>query len=397
MPLPRPVVVEVADRRTGARERRAWLRSPVWVGRGPDCQLRLAEAFVSGRHGIFQFDDGEVSYTDLGSRNGTLLDGAPLPADVPTRLADGARLGIGTLELSVTRGEPLAEETGEHPAPGALTALLEEIARVPRYGAAEVAAHRLYPGLVVGRFELLREIGRGGFGVVFEANDGLLGRRVAWKALRPGLAAAPPDGLLRREAEVGAQLGHPNIVALHDVGTWEGGAYLVMELLRGESLEARLGRGPLSREEALSAAVDVARALVHAHGAGVVHRDLKPSNVFLASEGYAKVLDFGLAHALGGEMPLAGGTPGYMAPEQRAGLPPDPQSDLYAAALVLRESLTGRCPDPTGAHELPGGLSQQLERLLRSALDEDPRRRPAGARAWLDGLLSAQRQAGSGD
>jgi hypothetical protein len=390
-----PLVVVVEDTRTGARARHAFLRSPVRVGRQDDSELPLADGFVSARHGVFQFDAQDVRYADLGSRNGSTLDGVPLAPDAPAAVGPASELRIGPLRLEVSRAAAPYATFGAAVAPGALTALLEELARVPALDAADVAAHRLHPGLVLGRFELGRELGRGGFGVVFEALDRQLRRKVALKAILPG--ARPVrlgEAWLQREAEAAAQLGHPNIVTLHDVGAWEGGPYLIMELLRGEALDRRLSRGPLAGPEALAVTIDVARAINHAHGAGVVHRDLKPSNVFLLEDGFAKVLDFGLAHMFGATGPLRGGTPRYMAPEQRRGEAPDPRADVYAAALVLHEMLTGALPDDPASSEAPAialpGAPPTLATLVARALSPDPAARP-DARAWLDGLLAAQR------
>jgi serine/threonine protein kinase len=175
------------------------------------------------------------------------------------------------------------------------------------------------PGQRVGKFEILGEVGRGGFGVVYEARDVELGRSVAFKALRPG-AGARVDTSLLAEAEVAARFSHPNIVQLHDYGRWEGGGFLILELLRGEPLSARLARGRLPLREAVRIARDVALALAHAHAKGVVHRDLKPGNVFLAEDGTVKVLDFGLALVLGRSSSW-GATPAYASPEQMRGEP----------------------------------------------------------------------------
>jgi hypothetical protein len=381
--LPPPLVVVVEDTRTGARARYAYLRSPVRVGRAPDSELPLDAPFVSARHGVFQFDADEVRYADLGSRNGSVLAGVALAPEQPVPVAAGAELRVGPLRLAVSRGERPPDAESDPVVPGALTELMTRLARTPEAEAADVAARRLHPGLVLGRFELVRELGRGGFGIVFEARDLQLGRRVALKAIRPGERSAQlGEAALQREAEAAAQLAHPNIVTLHDVGSWEGGPYLVMELLRGEVLEARLARGPLPLAEAIAVAVDVARGLAHAHAAGVVHRDLKPSNVFLVEDGYAKVLDLGLAHVFGGSTPLHGGTPRYMAPEQRGGGAPDPRCDVFAAALVLEETLSGATPPA-------------LEALVTRALSPAPADRP-DARGWLDGLLAAQREVAKG-
>jgi hypothetical protein len=379
----RPLVIVVEDAGSGTSTRHAFIRSPVRIGRREDCELVLAAPFVSARHGIVQFDDEGARYTDLGSRNGSTLDGVPLAPDTPAPLGPRAALGIGSLRLSVSL-EPRAAADGASTGlrPGALTELMEALARTPEFDASEAWARSLHPGLAIGRFELVREIGRGGFGLVFEAADRQLGRRVALKAMRPGEHPARLQrAWLQREAEAAAQLNHPNIVTLFDVGSWEGGPYLIMELLRGEGLDARLARGAMPPDEALAVAVEVARALAHAHRAGVVHRDLKPSNVFLVEGGWTKVLDFGLAHVFGADLPIAGGTPRYMAPEQRRGEVGDARTDVFSAALVLEETLGGSCPPA-------------LDAVVARALAEDPAGRPPDGSAWLEGLLAAQRAAG---
>jgi hypothetical protein len=392
-PYLRPLLVMVADEPVRRVRRHAYLRSPVRVGRDPACELPLDEPFVSGRHGLFQFDDEEAWYTDLGSRNGTELDGAALSPGVPAAVAVGSALRVGTLRLTVERGA-LPARAGETIPPGRVTALLREVARTPEVGAAEAWAASLRPGLVVGRFELVRELGQGGFGVVYEARDRRLGRLVAFKAVRPGATvAAPGDEWLLHEAEAAAQLNHPHIVQLYDAGSWEGGPYLIYELLRGESLAERLERGPLPPDEVVQLSIEVARALAHAHGAGVVHRDLKPSNVFLTEEGSGKVLDFGLAHVLGAARRMEGGTPRYMAPEQERGAAQDARVDVFSAAVVLQEAWLGAGPDPARIRDpapLPGAPAE-LCRLLASALDEDPDRRPTHGGTWLAELLSVQR------
>src|SRR5262249_52764271 len=141
-------------------------------------------------------------------------------------------------------------------------------------------------GQRIGRFELLEELGHGGFGVAFRARDTELGRDVAIKIMRrPAGEAGHGGSNLRQEAEAAARLQHPNMVTLHDFGSWDGAPYLVLELLAGETLAARLRRGALEPRRAVTILIDVARALVHAHRAGVIHRDIKPSNVFLCRDG----------------------------------------------------------------------------------------------------------------
>ena len=155
--------------------------------------------------------------------------------------------------------------------PGALTALLQEVAAAPEQR--EVEPPSLPPGTVIGRFEILRELGRGGFGVVYEARDRDLGRQVAVKVVRPG-RIVEEEGKVTREAEAISRLLHPNLITLFDVGTSDAGPYLVFELLRGKTLDLRIEEGPLPVQEALHIATEVARGLAHAHAEGVIHRDL---------------------------------------------------------------------------------------------------------------------------
>ena len=235
--------------------------------------------------------------------------------------------------------------THESREPGALSRLLEELAEVPRPDVPPAYAAGLRPGTRVGRFIIEREIGRGGFGVVYAALDPELGRTVALKLLKPGSSPARKGGeWLRREAEAVARLAHANIVTLYDFGRAPGGAYLVFELLRGETLAGRLTRGPLPIEELVHVGLSVARALAHAHEANVLHRDLKPANIFLCTDGTVKVLDFGIAHLFEKDGPSTGGTPAYMAPEQWRDETGDPRTDLFALGVLLHEMLTGTLP-----------------------------------------------------
>jgi hypothetical protein len=284
--------------------------------------------------------------------------------------------------------------------PGAISTLLDELARAPDRDVREVWEGRLRPGAVIGRFELLRELGRGGFGVVFEARDLELGRLVAFKALRPGPAARAlaQDAELRREAEASAALSHPAICALYDAGHAEFGPYLILERLEGETLEERLLRGPLPEPQALSVATAVAGALAHAHAAGVVHRDLKPGNVFLTDRGDVKVLDLGLARFVGGRGGGASGSPPYMAPEQWRGEGEDPSTDVFALGVILFEMLAGARPfevshdrstvlDPGPPPALPPGrASPALASLVARMLARDPAGRPHNGQVALEAL-----------
>lgn len=280
--------------------------------------------------------------------------------------------------------------------------LLGELARAPELVPGDDWARRLRPGAVVGPYELVRRLGQGGFGVVWEARDRASGRGVAFKALHGVGGDGQREARLWREAEVSARLQHPNIVAVERVGRSEQGPYLVMEMLHGESLAARLARRPVGMEEALRIGVDVARALAHAHAHGVAHRDLKPANVHLCDDGATKVLDFGLAHAFGHRR-TGGGTPSYMAPEQWRGAPEDERTDVFALGVLLYRLLTCEMPFPEdGGRTVLGPLPSPgidvpglplLGGTIGSMLAKDPVRRPRDAGEVLPHLEQALREA----
>jgi len=279
--------------------------------------------------------------------------------------------------------------------PGTLSALLQELAAAPPPAdLPEVPIPSLRPGTVIGRFEVKREIGRGGFGVVYEAHDQGLLRAVAFKLVRAGRASLG-EGLLQREAEAIARLSHPNLVTLFDVGQSAFGPYLVLELLRGRTLQQRLEEGPLPLPEALDIALQIARGLAHAHGNGVVHRDLKPSNVFLCERGPLKLLDFGMSHAFGRQR-VSGGTPAFMAPEQWRGDPEDERTDVFALGLLLHRMLTGALPwpddggsavtGPAAAPRLAVPEHPALGRLVDRMLAKDVAKRPRDGAEVLTAL-----------
>jgi len=240
----------------------------------------------------------------------------------------------------------------------------------------------------VASYVIDRRIGAGGMGEVWRARDDRLDRFVAIKLLLPrehGTDAAL--GGFGDEARSAGSLSHPNILTVHDVGSHRGMPYIVTELLEGESLRARLGRGALSRETAIDIAKQVARGLRAAHGRGIVHRDLKPENIYLTSEGAAKIVDFGLAtlqdaHRTAATHPLALGTAAYMAPEQMQGAVVDGRADVYALGIVLHEMLTGARPGHTddGALVLSTrGVPPSVSSLVQRCCAASAARRPTAA------------------
>ncbi len=273
---------------------------------------------------------------------------------------------------------------------GSLTRLLRE-ALAPNDARGSSWDAALFPGAIVGRFEMVREIGRGGFGTVWEARDTALKRRVAFKAIG-GAGRSTADDRALAEAEAAAHLLHPNVVTLFDLGRCEHGAFLVMELLEGRSLREALEAGPLPPAEAARIGAAVAAGLAHAHGKGVLHRDLTPSNVFLCANGDVKLLDLGLSRVLGrdgGDVGPHDGTPGHAPPERLRGEPEDARSDLHALGLLLLLMLGGRLPDG-GAPQRGPGLRLPgppvLTALVTRLLDPEPSRRPATAGEVQDAL-----------
>ncbi|HEY0242039.1 MAG TPA: protein kinase [Gemmatimonadaceae bacterium] len=238
------------------------------------------------------------------------------------------------------------------------------------------------PGVLGDRFDVEREIGRGGMATVFLARDRKHDRPVAVKVLRPDIAAGIGVDRFLREIRTAASLQHPHIVPLHDSGEAEGFLYYVMPYLRGDSLRERLEREPqLPLEDALRITRDVAGALDHAHANGIVHRDIKPENIFL-SGGHALVMDFGIARAVsasvGGDTithaGIAVGTPAYMSPEQGAAEPKiDARADVYALGCVVYEMLGGHPPFlGRSAQEILARHSRDPVPPLRSSRPEVP-------------------------
>lgn len=217
----------------------------------------------------------------------------------------------------------------------------------------------LTPGANLDGYEVLGLLGAGGMGEVYRARDPVLKREVAIKVL-PAYVSQDPDRLRRfeQEAQAAAALNHPNILAVHRFGTFEGSPYLVSELLEGGTLGGQLARGPLPVRKAIDYGIQIASGLAAAHGKGIVHRDLKPENIFVTKDGRVKILDFGLAKLTPAPAASADGrtvtleektdsgvvvgTVGYMSPEQVRGRPADHRSDIFAFGIILYEILTGK-------------------------------------------------------
>ena len=205
--------------------------------------------------------------------------------------------------------------------------------------------------VIAGRYQIQREIGRGGMATVYLAHDIKHDRQVAIKFIHAEVADGQATERFRREIALLARLQHPNILPLYDSGEWNGALYYVMPYIGGESLRGRIKReGRLPVDDAIRLAREIADALAYAHAQGVIHRDIKPENVLL-SEGHALVGDFGIAHAVslagGRRLTDAGfaiGTLSYMSPEQGSADPIDGRSDLYSLGCVFYEMLTGKVP-----------------------------------------------------
>jgi eukaryotic-like serine/threonine-protein kinase len=215
-------------------------------------------------------------------------------------------------------------------------------------------------GTKIAHYQIVQHLGSGGMGEVYQATDSKLGRSVAIKILPEAFTHDTERvARLQREARVLASLNHQNIAAIHGIEQVDGRHFLVLELISGETLAERIGRGPIAFDEAIGIATQIADALEAAHEAGVVHRDLKPANVKITADGRVKVLDFGLAKPFAAEgsnssfsksptMSMAAtqrgvilGTAAYMSPEQARGKLVDRRADIWAFGVVLHEMLTG--------------------------------------------------------
>jgi len=283
-------------------------------------------------------------------------------------------------------------------------------------------------GKTVSHYRILENLGGGGMGVVYKAEDTTLGRQVAVKFLpeewtRDRLALER----FKREARAAAALNHPNICTIYEVGEHEGQPFLVMEMLEGETLEQRISARPLKVNEILELAIPVAMGLEAAHAKGIVHRDIKPANIFVTQEGGVKILDFGLAKvARAGGLSTVGGmstesltVPGvvagtvqYMSPEQALAEPVDARTDLFSFGSVLFEMATGRVPfggstlgetlahilhsQPEAMGRYNSEVSAELERITRKCLEKKREERYQSAKELRVDLQGLKRGTESG-
>ncbi|MGA3210166.1 MAG: serine/threonine-protein kinase, partial [Terriglobales bacterium] len=320
------------------------------------------------------------------------LEAADLCPDERTQFLDAACAGDQKMRAEV---ESLlaCDGAGEQPIADAL----ENSAQSP------FEPVSIHPGTKIGDYEVVKLVGAGGMGEVYQARDQRLSRDVAIKVMPVSLACDLDQ--LRRfelEAQAAAALDHPNILAVHRMGTYHGAPYLVSELLEGATLREAIRRGPLPYRNAIDYGVQIARGLAAAHEKGITHRDLKPENLFITRDARVKILDFGLAKLMRAprshnpgtpttEAGLVMGTLGYMSPEQVRGQEVDSRADIFAFGAIFYEMLTGKraFQKPTSADTMgailsqdPPGISQilpatppALQRVVQRCLEKNREQR----------------------
>ncbi|HEY2905550.1 MAG TPA: protein kinase [Vicinamibacterales bacterium] len=259
----------------------------------------------------------------------------------------------------------------------------------------------------IGKYQIVRVLGQGGMGRVYEAVDPIIGRRVAIKTISANIVAdEEARARFFREAQAAGRLSHHNLITIYDIGEADGSPYIVMEYLDGADLSRTIRGGRLSYDRKLQIMIDVCEGLAYAHGRDIVHRDIKPANIFITAHGQLKILDFGLARGTLSDVTQTGrivGTPNYMAPEQIRGDEVDHRADIFAAGVVFYELLSGRKAfegdsvattmykvlesHPQPVHLLDSALPPALSLVVERALAKEKTARYQTSSELLDALL----------
>src|SRR6266568_3601288 len=268
---------------------------------------------------------------------------------------------------------------------------------------------------VIGNYKIIEKIGEGGMGAVYKGVDLMLEREVAIKALKPELGSQPQVvERFRSEAVTLAKLNHPNVATLFSFFRQSDQFFMVLEYVKGTTLDRIMeSHGAMTCEQAIPLFCQMLEGIDHAHSLGIVHRDIKPSNMMLTDSGLLKVLDFGIARALGSaRLTRAGhliGTIEYMSPEQVRGMETDARSDIYSLGMVLYELLTGRVPFagdseyelmkaqveqlPTPPREFSPNIPEQVEGAILCATEKDPEKRFQTAGAFSSAIINCVKMA----
>ena len=348
------------------------LRQATTLGRSSRNTIRISEGKVSREHARIVFVGDAYRLEDLGSSNGTYVNGQRISSHV-LRNGDVIRIGESEYTFYAAVDDPLV-------------------------------------GGRLGDYQILERLGKGGMGSVYRARQISMEREVAIKVMRPELAKRPEFvESFNREARLAGQLQHPAVIAIHDFGEAEGRLFFSMEYVQGETAFERLERqGAFSPTETARVSMAVAEALAHAHQRGIIHQDIKPDNILLASDGRVKLADLGLARVMRFGMDEtdkpALGTPQYVAPEVVRRLPADARSDIYSlgatmfhlatahppyrgerATTIVEQHLASPVPDP---RERNSAIPDQLAEIIMRCMAKDPARRYASAQEVATALAA---------
>ena len=342
----------------------------VFIGRKSDADMHLTDTLASRKHCIVEYRDGDFCVHDNASRNGTFLNGRRV-TDSP--LSEGDQILVGESLI-----------------------VFHEV----------ISADDAFLGSVVGGYEILELLGKGGMGRVYKARQLSLDRIVALKVLSKRYSNNSAFiERFRREAMAMAKLGHPSIVAVYDVGEADGLHFISMEYMAGGSVAKQISGGrKIQPEQAVSMMLDIAAGLAYAEEKGVIHRDVKPENMMIDAAGNVKICDLGIALTADEDASRIGvfGSPHYIAPEQAQGRPIDHRADIYALGASFYRILTGktmfRAPSarevilkqvkeqPPAIGEIEPSLHPDLCALIMQLVSKNPEERPAGAAKVIEKL-----------